>query len=169
MPKTPWCPRTHHGVRAKRLRLVRQRPRPVARPRDARSHVPRRRLRGQAPERLQRRPTPKTPWCPRTHRGVRAKRQRLQRGGSSRKSSFLRHRQLCAKKITRRRAQTFRRQLRNFASERLRLENREPRYHPDPTQEPRSLIFGICSCYRHAHSSSKLLAQKVPSQFIILK
>ena len=35
------------------------------------------RPRGQAPERLQRRPTTKTPWCPCAHRGVRAKRQRL--------------------------------------------------------------------------------------------
>ena len=44
------------------------------RPRDARSHVLRRRLRGQAPERLQRRPTTKTPWLgletlARTYRG----------------------------------------------------------------------------------------------------
>jgi hypothetical protein len=82
---------------------------------------------------------------------------------------FLRHRRLCAKKITRLSVQTFRHKLRSFASERLCLENREPRYHPDTTQEPRSLIFGICSCYRHAHASSKLLAQKVPSQFINLK
>ena len=101
--------------------------------------------------------------------GISALRELLQRGGSSRKSSFLRDRRLCAKKITRLSVQTFRHKLRSFASERLCLENREPRYHPDTAQEPRSLIFGICSCYRHAHSSSKLLAQKVPSQFIILK
>ena len=35
---------------------------PVAKPRDARSHVLRRRLRGPASERLQRRLTTKTPW-----------------------------------------------------------------------------------------------------------
>ena len=85
MPKTTWCPCTHRGLNAQVLvarynhlrtcwgwsALLRRRnayapaPQqqdPVASPRDARSRVLRRRLRGQAPERLQRWPTTKTPW-----------------------------------------------------------------------------------------------------------
>ena len=101
--------------------------------------------------------------------GFRGQKLRLQRGGQLEKIVFFTSSPTLRQKITRRRAQTFRRQLRSFASERLRLENREPRYHPDLKQESRSLIFGFCSFYRHAHAISKLLAQKVTSQFIILK